>query len=34
MINKAHFPQLKYLEDLDRAELPKSTRKVLKTKEY
>ena len=23
MINKAHFPQLKYLEDLDRAELPK-----------
>ena len=23
MISKAHFPQLKYLEDLDRAELPK-----------
>lgn len=23
MRNKAHFPQLKYLEDLDRAELPK-----------
>ena len=23
LVSKAHFPQLKYLEDLDRSELPK-----------